>query len=196
MALPNNSAYIPFLRFLQARQRETHKAHVDWREALDYLGLTIQDQKDYHAFIEPLEQAKLVYAGIASISLLLAGEEYILAPDERAAQTAMREQLLSMLEGEIAAQASHTVELAHIVEAVTGTSSSSGVKAFSSTRDLARRMNVDPYALRTVALRLVHDNLAETMGGGHQDEVTLRLRPRDIKALLEAHSVAYEQGGA
>jgi len=79
--------------------------------------------------------------------------------------------------------------LAQIVEEVTNKSSSGGIKTFSNTFELARGMNVDSYALRTVALGLIRDNLAETMGGSYQDRVAIRLRPRDIKAMMEAHAI-------
>jgi len=194
IALPDNSTSISFLRFLQRRQREIGKAFVKQHEAMDFLGLT--DNKAYDGFIRPLQGARLVGCGIGSVSLLLAGEEHILSPDERAAHAEMRERLLVILEGNIATQAQHTVELVQIVEEVTNKPSSGGIKTFSNTFELARSMNVDPYALRTVALGLIRDNLAETMGGAYQDRVAIRLRPRDIKAMMEAHAIAYELGTA
>jgi len=194
IALPDNSASISFLRFLQRRQRETGKAFVKQHEAMDFLGLT--SNKSYDDFIRPLQGAGLVSCGIGNVGLLLAGEEHVLSPDERAAHAEMRERLLVILEGNIATQARHTVELAQIVEEATNKSSNGGIKTFSNTFDLARDMNVDPYALRTVALGLIRDNLAETMGGSHQDRVAIRLRARDIKAMMEAHAIAYELGTA
>jgi len=93
IALPDNSASISFLRFLQRRQRETGKAFVKQHEAMDFLGLA--DNKAYDDFIRPLQGAGLVGCDIGSVGLLLAGEEHVLSPDERAAHAEMRERLLA-----------------------------------------------------------------------------------------------------
>jgi hypothetical protein len=145
-------------------------------EAIAHLGLANHDE--LYAFTTPLRDARLVGTGIGVIRITPKGEEYLMDPTER---QELRQRLIAELEQEIGRKARDEVELAKYVAAYTGKPpSSSGVKSFSDTWELASQMGVDPYKLRAIALVLKEEGVAEVMSVMH-DRVGVRLKKVDVK---------------
>ncbi len=187
MSFSNTSDTTRLLTFLRARQRAGERL-VSKTDVMAYLGLERDDA--YHALVESLRHGGLVATGIGTITLELAGEEYLLSPDEERAIDALGQRLVVELEQEISRHSRADRSLANIVEDVTGKPGTART-SFSDTYELAQRMGVDPFSLRLAALRLAHNHAIDRAKNEFYDRVYVRARPVDVKALMDIHDVLY-----
>lgn len=189
MRSSNTSDTTRLLVFLRTRQRAGQRL-VSKTDVMAYLGLEKDDA--YYTLVESLRRDGLVGTGIGIVTLELAGEEYLLSPDEERAVDALGQRLVAELEQEVSRRSQADRSLANSVEDVTGKPSTART-SFSDTFELAQRMGVDPFSLRLAALRLVRNHVIDRADHELYDRVYVRVRPVDLKALMDVHDVLYNQ---